>query len=207
MFRLRAVCVVVLLPIALHVGASDGGAQFAAMVQYRPPLGLWDRWAKPGPLLCRPRDQETRQVEVGLRASATPCLFHPVRRRRSRQRWRDHGSLGARSQALQIWLRHRLEFFQIARRERKAFRRRKILRPDVVLEDRRSRGGSNQVRWYHPARRENGHRRCRSSRHRGFYRMESEGGTKSRRARHRLENFAKGDEGYSSRLRQLRRAG
>ena len=40
---------------ALHAGAPDGGAEFAAMVQHRPALGLWHRWARPGPLLRRLR--------------------------------------------------------------------------------------------------------------------------------------------------------
>ena len=41
---------------ALHAGAPDGRAQFAAMVQHRPALGLWRRWAGAGPLLRRLRD-------------------------------------------------------------------------------------------------------------------------------------------------------
>ena len=94
---------------ALHARAPDGRAQFAAMVQHRPTLGLWRRRAEPGPLLRRLRNGQARQVEVGLRASAAARLLHPVGRRRSRQRGRDHGLVGARGAPVQIWLRHRIE--------------------------------------------------------------------------------------------------
>ncbi len=94
---------------AAHAGAPDGRAQFAAMVQHRPPLGLWRRRAEPGPLLRRLRDRQDGQVEVGLRASPAARLLHPVGRRRSRQRGRDHGPLGARGAPVQIRLRHRHE--------------------------------------------------------------------------------------------------
>ena len=41
--------------IARHAGAPDGGAELAAMVQHRPPLGLRHRRAGAGPLLRRSR--------------------------------------------------------------------------------------------------------------------------------------------------------
>ena len=94
----------------LMLARQIGRAQFAAMVQHRPPLGLWRRWAEPGPLLRRLRDRQDGQVEVGLRASAAARLLHPVGRRRSRQRGRDHGPLGARGAPVQIRLRHRHQF-------------------------------------------------------------------------------------------------
>ncbi len=56
------------------------------------------------------------QVEIGLRASAAARLLHPVDQRRSRQRRRDHGPVGARSAPVQIRLRHRHQFFRAARR-------------------------------------------------------------------------------------------
>ena len=117
---------------ALHAGAPDGRAQFAAMVQHRPALGLWRRRAGAGPLLRRLRDRQADQVEVGLRASAAARLLHPVGRRRPRQRGRHHGPVGARGAPVQIRLGHRLEFLRAARREREAFGRRPLLRPDVA---------------------------------------------------------------------------
>ena len=94
---------------ALHAGAPDRRAQFAAMVQHRPPLGLWRRRAEPGPLLRRLRDRQARQVEVGLRASPAARLLHPVGLRRPRQRGRHHGPVGARGAPVQVRLRHRLQ--------------------------------------------------------------------------------------------------
>ena len=41
----------------LHAGDADGGAEFAAMVQHRPALGLRHRRPEPGPLLCRLPDR------------------------------------------------------------------------------------------------------------------------------------------------------
>ena len=57
-----------------------------------------------------------------LRAPAAACLLHPVGHRRSRQRGRDHGSVGARGAPVQIRLGHRLEFLETARRRRAACR-------------------------------------------------------------------------------------
>ncbi len=107
---------------ALHARAPDGRAQFAAMVQHRASLGLWRRRAEPGPLLRRLRDGQARQVEVGLRASPAARLLHPVGRRRSRQRGRDHGPLGARGAPVQIRLRHRLELFACCAARTRSFR-------------------------------------------------------------------------------------
>ena len=111
---------------ALHAGAPDRRAQFAAMVQHRPALGLRRRWAGAGPLLRRLRDGQADQVEVRLRASAAARLLHPVGRRRPRQRGRHHGSVGARGAPVQIRLRHRHEFLRAARREREALGRRAL---------------------------------------------------------------------------------
>ena len=192
---------------AAHARAPGRRAQFAAMVQHRPPLGLWRRWAEPGPLLRRLRDGQARQVEVGLRASAAARLLHPVGRRRSRQRGRDHGPLGARGAPVQIRLRHRLQLLASARREREALGRRALVRPDVVLEDRRPRGGRDQVGRHDAPRRQDGGRRRRSSRHRGLYRLEGERGAEGRRARRRLQDRQAALEGDLPRLRQLRGIG
>ena len=102
---------------SLHAGDADGGAEFAAMVQHRPALGLWHRRPEPGPFLRRLQDRQARAVGHGLRAPAAARLLHPVDLRRPRQRRRDHGSVGARSAAVQIRLRHRHEFLQAARRK------------------------------------------------------------------------------------------
>jgi hypothetical protein len=87
---------------ALHAGAPDGGAQFAAMVQHRPALGLWHRWAGAGPLLRRLRDGKADEIQIVLRTSPATRLFHPVGRRRSRQRGRHNGSMGARGAPVPI---------------------------------------------------------------------------------------------------------
>ena len=111
---------------------ADVRAQFAAMVQHRPALGLWHRWPEPGPLLRRFRNRQADQIEILLRASAAARLLHPVHHRRPGQRRRHHGSVGARSAPVQIRLGHRLELLAAARRRRKTVGRRQILRPDVA---------------------------------------------------------------------------
>ena len=85
----------VLRRAALHAGQADGGAEFAAMVQHRPALGLRHRWPRPGPLLRRLEDRQADQVEIVLRASAAARLLHPGHRGRPRQRGRHHGPVGA----------------------------------------------------------------------------------------------------------------
>ena len=51
---------------ALHAGAPDRRAQFAAMVQHRPALGLWRRRPRPGPFLRRFRNGRAHGVEFRL---------------------------------------------------------------------------------------------------------------------------------------------
>src|SRR6478752_5233576 len=111
-------------------------SELSAMVQHRAALGLRRRWPRPGPLLRRLEDRQTHQIQIGLRASAAARLLHPGHRGRPRQRGRHHGSVGTRGAPVQIRLRHRLEFLAAARRRRKTFRRRSLLRPDEFLEDR-----------------------------------------------------------------------
>ena len=188
---------------ALHAGAPDRRAQFPAMVQHRPPLGLWRRRAEPGPLLRRLRDRQAGQVEVGLRASPAARLLHPVGLRRPRQRGRHHGPLGARGAPVQIRLRHRLQLLGFARRERKAFGRRPLLGAHVLPEDRRPGGGRDQVGRHHPARRQDGGGRRRSPRHRILHRLEGEGGAEGRLARGRLQGGQAPLEGDPQGLRQL----
>ena len=116
---------------ALHAGHADGGAELAAMVQHRPALGLRHRRSEPGPLLRRSVHRQAREGGERLRASAAARLLHPVGRGRSRQRERDHGSVGARGAPVQIRLGHRLEFLEAPRREREALGRRPLVRPHV----------------------------------------------------------------------------
>ena len=80
---------------ALHAGKADGGAEFAAMVQHRPALGLRRRWSRPGPLLRRSVHPQIDQIKVLLRASAAARLLHPGHPGRPRQRGRHHGPVGA----------------------------------------------------------------------------------------------------------------
>ena len=94
---------------ALHAGDADVRAQFAAMVQHRPALGLWHRRPEPGPLLRRFPDRQADQIEILLRASAAARLLHPGHQRRPGQRRRHHGPVGARGAPVQIRLRHRLQ--------------------------------------------------------------------------------------------------
>ena len=78
------------------------------------------------------RDRRAVRLRQRLRASAAACLLHPVGRRRSRQRGRDHGSLGARGAHLQIRLRLGLEFLEAPRRWRIALGRRALLGADEL---------------------------------------------------------------------------
>ena len=66
-------------------------------------------------------------------------------------------------------------FSAAARREREALRRRPLVRPHVVPEDRRPRGGRDQVGRHDAPRGEDGGRRRRSPRHRILHRLEGEG--------------------------------
>ena len=55
LFRFRKRCAGLLRRAALHAGCADVRAEFAAMVQHRPALGLRHRRPEPGPLLRRSR--------------------------------------------------------------------------------------------------------------------------------------------------------
>ncbi len=93
-------------------GAPDRRAQLAAMVQHRALLGLWHRRSGAGSLLRRLPDRRAARLRQRLRAPAAACLLYPIGRRRSRQRRRDHGSLGARGAHLQIRLGLGIEFLE-----------------------------------------------------------------------------------------------
>ena len=191
----------------LHAGDADGGAELAAMVQHRAALGLRHRRPEPGPFLRRLQDRQAGQVEVGLRASAAARLLHPVDQRRSRQRRRDHGSVGARGAPVQIRLGHRLELLAPARRRRASRRRRQVLRPDELPQDRRPRRRRHQVGRHHAPRRQDGDRRHRSSRHRAVHRLEGDRGAEGRRPRHRLQDQPEAPQADPESLRELRGLG
>ena len=157
------------------------------MVQHRALLGLWHRRAGAGPLLRRLPHRQGACLGQRLRAPAAARLLHPVGRRRSGQRRRHHGPLGARGAAVQIRLGHRVQFLQAARRWRKALGRRALLGADELSEDRRPRRRRDQIGRHDAARRQDGDRRRRPSRHRGFYRLEGHRGAEGGRARRRLE--------------------
>jgi len=165
----------------------DRRAQFAAMVQHGALLGLRHRWSGAGPLLCRSPDRRSARFGERLRAPAAARLLHPVRCRRSRQRGRDHGSLGARGASLQIRLGLRLELLEDSRRRRAAVRRWPLLGADELPANRRPGRRRDQIRRHDETRRQDGHRRHRSSRHRGLHRLEGRRGAKSRRSRRRLQ--------------------
>ena len=86
-------------------------------------------------------------------------------------------------------------------------RRRPLVRPDELPQDRRPRRGRDQVRRHHAPRRQDGGGRRRSPRHRDLYRLEGEGGAEGRGARHRLQAQPAAPQGGAEGLRQLRRLG
>ena len=66
LFLHRRGCASLLRRDALHAGPADGRAEFPAMVQHRPALGLWHRRAEPGSFLRGLQDGPLDQVEIGL---------------------------------------------------------------------------------------------------------------------------------------------
>ena len=88
------------------LASQMGAPNSPAMVQHRAALGLRHRRSGAGALLRRFRDRGADEVDLRLRASAAPCLLHPVGLRRSGERWRHHGSLDPRGAALQVRLGH-----------------------------------------------------------------------------------------------------
>ena len=174
------------------------------MVQYRAPLGLWHRWPEPGSLLCGLRHRRGEGLDLGLRASPAACLLHPVDRGRPRQRGRHHGPVGARGAPLQVWLRHRHQFLQAPRRERAAVRRRQVLRPDELPQDRRPGGGRHQVRRHDPPGGQDGGGRYRPPRYRGLHQLEGQRGAEGGGAGHRLQGAGRAAQRHHQGLRQLR---
>ena len=170
------------------------------MVQHRAALGLWHRRPGPGSLLRRFRVGRAEGGRVGLRAPAAARLLHPEHPGRPRQRGRDHGPLGARGAALQVRLGHGHELLQPARRGRAALGRRQVVGPDELPQDRRPRRRRHQVGRHHPARRQDGHRRRRPSRHRGLRLLEGGRGAEGRRAGERIAASAQAPQRGRRRL-------
>ena len=115
-----------------------------------------------------------------------PALLHPVRQRRPGQRRRHHGPVGPRGAHLQVRLGHRLQLLGPPRRERAALRRRQVLRPDVLPQDRRPGGRGDQVGRHHAARGQDGLPRPRPPGHRGVHQLEGGRGAEGGRAGGRL---------------------
>ena len=177
----------VLRRAALHAGAPVRRAQLAAVVQHRPALGLRHRRPGPGPLLRRPPQRRGAVLHLRLRTPAAARLLHPEHRRRPGEPRRHHGPVGARGAPVQVRLRHRHQLLQPARRERAAFGRRQVVRPDELPQDRRSRRRRDQVGRHHAARGQDGGGRRRSPGHRGVRRLEGGRGAEGRRAGRRLQ--------------------
>ena len=150
------------------------------------------------------RTGQLRRLRDRLRAPAAARLLHPGDQRRPRQRGRHHGPLGARGAPVQVRLRHRHQLLRAPRRGRAALRRRPLLGPDVVPQDRRPRRRRDQVGRHHAPRRQDGGGRRRPSRHRALHQLEGEGGAEGRRPRHRLEDHRPAPQGDHEGLRQLR---
>ncbi len=98
-------------------------------------------------------------------------------------------------------------FSNAARREREAVRRRQVVGPDELPQDRRPRRRRHQVGRHHAPRRQDGGGRRRSPRHRGVHQLEGEGGAEGRRPRHRLQDLPAAPQGHHEGLRQLRGRG
>ena len=191
---------------ALHAGGPGRRPQFTAVVQHRPLLGLWHRRPRPRPFLRRLPDRLLGPVPLRLRAPTASRLLHPGHHRRPGQRRRHHGSLGSRSQAVQVRVRHRHQFLGPEERKRKPFRRRQVVRPDEFPQDRRPRGRRHQVRRHNPPRRQDGCRRYRPSGYRAVHQLESSGRTEGRGPGGRVQAGRqapeRGDTGMQRRRRQ-----
>ena len=166
----------------LHAGHADGGAELAAMVQHRPALGLWHRRPEPGTLLrrlSRPASSCNRPAPTSIR-SRTPASSSrsPTTSSTRAGSW----ICGCARRACSSTAPAPARISRAARRRRKALRRRQVVRPDELPQDRRPRRGRDQVRRHHAPRRQDGDRRCRSSRHRAVHQLEGDRGAEGRRA-------------------------
>ncbi len=102
--------------------APGRGAELAAVVQHGPALGVRHHGPGAGPLVLRSRRRRARALDVRVRAPRAARVLHPVRRRRPRERGRDHGPVDARGARLQVRLGHRLQLLRAARRRTSASR-------------------------------------------------------------------------------------
>ena len=85
--------------------------------------------------------------------------------------------------------------------------RRPLVRPHELPQDRRPRGGRDQVGRHHAARRQDGRRRRRPSRHRAVHRLEGGRGAEGGRPRHRLAHQPEAPARGAQSVRQLRGLG
>ena len=96
-------------------------------------------------------------------------------------------------------------FSRLRAERRAALRRRQILGPDELLEDRRPRRRRHQVGRHHAPRGEDGDRRHRSPRHRAVHQLEGRRGAEGRGPRLRLAHQPEALEDDLQGLRELRR--
>ena len=166
-------------------------AELAAVVQHRPALGLRHRRPGQGHYYVDP--------ETGKLTKSTSAYEHPQPHACFIQSIND--DLVNEGGIMDLWVREaRLfkygsgtgsNFSRAARRRRTAVRRRQVVRPDELPQDRRPRRRRHQVGRHHAPRRQDGRPRPRSSGHRGVHQLEGDRGAEGRRAGHRLEDQPK----------------
>ena len=191
--------------LALHARDPARRAELAAVVQHRPPLGLRHRRPRPGPLLRRPLHQAAGAV-------ASPSYEHPQPHACFIQSVND--DLVNDGGIMDLWVREaRLfkygsgtgsNFSQLRGEGERLSRRRQVVGPDELPQDRRPRRGRHQVGRHHPPRRQDGRRRHRSPRYRDLHQLEGEGGAEGRRPRHRLQDRQQAPQGHHEGRGELR---
>jgi ribonucleoside-diphosphate reductase alpha chain len=177
--------------LLLHARHPARRAELAAMVQHRPALGLRHRRPRPGPFLCRPFTGKLKKSDSAYEhPQPHACFIQSV----GDDLVNDGG-------IMDLWVREaRLfkygsgtgsNFSEAARRGRKAVRRRQVVGPDELPEDRRPRRRRHQVGRHHAPRRQDGRRRHRPPGYRAVHRLEGQRGAEGRRPRHRLQDRPK----------------
>ncbi len=181
LFRQRGRRARLLRRAALHAGDADVRAQLAAMVQHRPALGLRHRRPEPGPLLRRLQDRQADQARrppTSIR-SRTPASSSrsPTTSSTKAASW----TCGCARRACSNTAPAPAPTSRALRGEgERLVRRRQVVGPDELPQDRRPRGRRHQVGRHHAPRRQDGDRRRRPSRHRAVHRLE--GDARSRRS-------------------------
>ena len=138
--------------ICYMLADADGGAELPAVVQHRPALGLRHRRPGAGALLRRPADRRGRSVAPRAYERPQPhaCFIQSV----SDDLVNDGG-------IMDLWVREArifkygsgtgTNFSSSARRGRAALRRRQVVGPDELPQDRRPRRRRHQVAAARPA--------------------------------------------------------